>query len=365
MNQIIVVVQFVRDVVVKIVLYIRIELGFFRDLPLATTKVVLHYTYRRLNCKNCGTRGEANEFVSPYARVTIRFTEYIFSLCHSMTITDVAKHFGIDWKTVKNMEKAGIIERLALDGQRIASVLAIDEIAIRKGHQYLTVVVDYKSGKVLWMGQDRKTTTLKRFFNSLTEEEKASIKAIAIDMWDAYIKAIKTYCPKAAIVFDLFHVVQYFNRVIDTVRNQEYNESSQKDKSVIKGTKYLLLKNRVSLKQKEKPKLKTLLKLNHNLSITYILKDYLKKLWKYKYPTAALKFLEYWCNLARQSKLKPLIHFAKTLKRYAYGIINHCHYPIHTGKVEGINNKIKVIKRKAYDFLDIEYFILKVKYATL
>jgi len=338
---------------------------FIRDLPLAATKVVLRYTYQRVNCKSCGIRGETNEFVSPYARITKRFAEYIFSLCHSMTIIDVAKHFDIDWKTIKNVEKARMQERLERDGQRIAPVLAIDEISIRKGHQYLTVVVDYKRGKVLWMGPDRKMNTLKRFFTCLTEEEKASIKAIATDMWDPYIRAIETYCPKVAIVFDLFHVVQIFNRVIDKVRNLEYIKALQKDKPVLKGTKYILLKNRTSLKPKEKPKLKALLKLNHNLSATYILKDYLKKLWNYKYPAAARNFLEYWCHLALKSGLKPLKKFAKMLKRYAYGIINHCLYPIHTGKVEGINNKIKVIKRKAYGFLDLEYFILKVKYATL
>jgi len=338
---------------------------FVRDLPLATNKVILHYTYRRIICKSCGICNEANEFVSPYARFTKRFAWYIFSLCQYMTIKDVSEHLGIDWKTVKELDKARIRERLECDGQRIAPILAIDEIAIRKGHNYLTVVIDHDQGKVLWMGPDRKMTTLQRFFTSLSEDEISSIKAIATDMWDPYIKAIKTYCPKADIVFDLFHVVQHYNRVIDVVRNHEYRRASQENKSVIKGTKYLLIKNRISLLPEEKPKLNALLTLNQNLSTMYILKDYLKKLWNYKYPAAARNFLNYWYHLAYESGLKPLKQFARMLKRYAYGIINHARFPIHTGKLEGINNKIKVIKHKAYGFLDLEYFILKVKYSTL
>jgi transposase len=158
-------------------------------------------------------------------------------------------------------------------------------------------------------------------------------------------------------------VVSAFGKVIDKVRNIEYRKANKEGKEVIKGSKYLLLKNKVNLLKKEKPRLKALLTLNEALTTVYILKDYLKRLWKYKYVKRAEDFLSQWCCIAAESNIRPVIAFAKTLKKYAYGIINHCKFPIHTSRLEGMNNKIKVIKRKAYGFHDIEYFSLIIKNA--
>lgn len=335
-----------------------------RDMSLTSTMVVLRYTYRKVRCPSCGIRVEESGFVAPYARVTKRFANYIFMLCQYMTIVEASHHNDLNWKTVKDIDKEGIRERLAQDDQKVAPILAVDEISIKRGHKYLTVVADHKQGKVLWMKPDRKESTLAAYFTSLTEPERTAIQSIALDMWDPYIKAIQTHCPHAAIVFDFFHVVRNFHRVIDVIRNTEYRTASAADRSVVQGTKYILYKNKENLKPDEKPKLKKLLSLNTNISLTYILKDYLKKLWYYTSPAWARKFLNHWCDLAQQSGLQPLKQFARMLQRYAYGIINHCLFPIHTSKLEGINNKIKVIKRKAYGFLDLEYFILKVKFAT-
>ncbi len=161
-----------------------------------------------------------------------------------------------------------------------------------------------------------------------------------MDMWDPYIKAVKESCPHAAIVFDQFHVVKAFGQVIDKVRNMEYRKANKEGKEVIKGSKYILLKNKSNLLPEEKPKLKVLLKLNEALTIVYILKDYLKKLWQYRYRKCAESFLKHWCSIAKESAIKPVIAFDKTLEKYAYGIINHCRFPIHTSRMEGINNKI-------------------------
>ncbi len=170
-----------------------------------------------------------------------------------------------------------------------------------------------------------------------------------MDMWDPYIKAVKECCPQAAIVFDQFHVVKAFVQVIDKVRNIKYKRANKEGKELMNGSKYLLLKNKTNLLPEERPKLKALLKLNEALTKVYILKDYLKKLWRYRYPKCAESFLEHWCSIAKESTIRPVIAFANTLKKYAYEIINHCKFPIHISRMEGINNKIKVIKRKAYE----------------
>jgi len=141
----------------------------------------------------------------------------------------------------------------------------------------------------------------------------------------------------------------------------EYKEAEKSGKAVIKGTRYLLLKNSQNITPEDRPRLKQLLALNKSLATAYILKDCLKKLWGYRYPKWAEKAISHWCNIADESNVKPLMDFGKTLVKHAYGIINHCIYPIHTSFIEGMNNKIKVIKRKAYVFHDIEYFSLVIK----
>jgi transposase len=280
-----------------------------------------------------------------------------------LTIKEIAELLELDWKTIKDIHKSRLKERFSQPDIGNPKLLAVDEISLKKRHKYLTVMTNWESGRVLWVSQGRGEESLEEFFRQLTPEVKKGIKAIAMDMWDPYIKAVKEHCPGCDIVFDQFHVVSSFGRVIDKVRNIEFRKANQVGKEVIKGSKYILLKNPENLFKEEKPKLKAILKLNKALSTVYILKDYLKRVWQYRYPKCAKRFLRFWCSLAFQSKIKPAIKFAKTLIRYAYGIINHCKFPIHTSRLEGINNKIKVIKRKAYGFHDIEYFSLIIKCA--
>ena len=167
--------------------------------------------------------------------------------------------------------------------------------------------------------------------------------------------------PQAKIVFDLFHVVANFNRVIDKVRNSEYHKASKQDKAIYKGSKYLLLKNRQNLKDhNQRQHLKQLLAVNETINTVMILKESLKRIWTYRYRRWAQKALDHWCSLARSLNHRSVNAFANMLDRYRYGILNHCHYPIHTGKLEGVNNKIKVIKRKSYGFHDLRYFTLKI-----
>ena len=334
-----------------------------RDLNVFDARVYVTVVYRVLVCGTCGYAVEDSRLLQPYGRITKRLTAYIIDLCRFMTISEVADHLGLDWKTVKSIHKKHLKEKFDAAPQPSPRVVLVDEISIRKGHRYLTIVADWESGRVLWVGKDRSCEALQAFFKSLPEGSAESVKAVAMDMWDPYIKAVKKCCPQACIVFDLFHMVSAFGKVINKVRNAEYRKASEQDKQVIKGSKYLLLKNKPNLKDHEKPRLKALLELNQALTTVYIIKDLLKKLWSYRYPANAKRAIEQLCDFAQQSNIGPVKSFGKTIKRYAYGIINHCKFPIHTSRIEGINNKIKVIKRKAYGFHDIDYFSLLIKNA--
>lgn len=333
-----------------------------RDLNLASTRVWLRCEYRKLLCDNCQRISiEDLELFHPYLRVTRRLAAEIHQLCKVMTVTDVARHFQLNWKTVKDIDKYYLEAQYGQPDYNGLRILAVDEISIRKGHSYLTVVLDYETGRVVYVGKQRKARTLKRFLNQLTTKQRKAIEAVVMDMWDPYINAVKKKLPGAQIVFDQFHVVAAFGRVIDKIRNSEYRKAAKADKDVFKGAKYLLLKNRANVRRpKHRQQLKALLALNEVINTVMILKDQLKHIWSYRSRTWAGKALDHWCALARSLNHRALNKFAKMLERHRYGILNHCDHPIHTGVLEGVNNKIKVIKRKAYGFHDVRYFTLKI-----
>jgi transposase len=240
-------------------------------------------------------------------------------------------------------------------------ILAVDEISIKKRRQYLTVVLDFITGRVVWLGKGNNAETLNCFFRGMTDEQKQRLEAVAMDMWPSYIKAVKDAVPHVKIVFDLFHVVSAFNRIIDRVRIQEYRKACEQHKAVYKGSKYLLLKNREKIQsQNEHERLTRLLELNATISTVMILKEDLKRIWRSRCREEAADYLHSWYVMARTSLVPEVKEFAHMLRRHEEGILNHCDYPIHTSKLEGVNNKIKVIKRKAYGFHDLRYFSLKV-----
>jgi len=331
-----------------------------KDLPMSGSQVLIYYTFRTVLCEKCGFKVEYHDFVEFYARVTNRFAVYIHELCQHMTITDVAAHCKISWHQVRRIDKIELTKKYSKVSMDDLKIVCIDEISIKKHHNYLTIIANYLTGQVIGVVKDRDYQAIANYLKNLPLQTIENIKAVAMDMWDPYIKAFKEYCPHAKIVFDCFHVISAFSRVIDKIRSAQYRSADVETRKLMKNSRYLLLKNPENLLESERPRLQQILENNKLLAMVYILKEYLKKLWQYKYQKSAVKFLDYWHQLAIETGNKDLIKFAKMLMRHSYGIINHCQYPIHTGKLEGINNKIKVLKRTAYGFHDLEYFSLKI-----
>jgi len=338
---------------------------FVRDLAFGGFTMMLQVEHRKVWCDGCGgVRVEQLEFVDASQRVTHRLAAYAAQLCRSgLPVTAVAEHLDLDPKTVKAIDIAALevdFGSTCYDGLRR---LAIDEIAIHKGHSYMTVVLDYDTGRVVWMGEGRQIATLDTFFSAMPAEARKQIAAVAIDMWDAYVHAVQKWCPQADIVFDLFHMVKAFNKVIDDIRNEEFRKAHAADRTVLKGSKYLLLRNRENLPRDERLRLRKILEMNETLNCVYWLKDLLKHIWDYHRPSWAASALEGWYTVAEEVGHPALLRFARRLQKYSHGILSHCKHRIGTSKLEGVNNKIKVIKRTAYGFHDLEYFALKVKQA--
>lgn len=338
---------------------------FVRDLSLADFSVILQIEYRKIWCGHCGgVRVEQLEFVDTHQRVTRRLAAYASRLCREgLSITAVADHLDLDPKTIKAIDKAALESQFGKTDYAGLRRLAIDEIAVKKGHSYMTVVLDYDTGRVVWMGEGRQIDTLDEFFRKMPPTVRKAIRAVAIDMWEPYIHCVKHWCKNADIVFDLFHVVKAFNKVIDDIRNEEFRRSDAAGRATLKGSKYLFLKNWGNLRYEQRVRLDDILGMNARLNTVYWLKDLLAHLWSYQRVGWARATLAQWCDVARQDGHPALLRFARMLERREEGILNHCKHSIHTSRLEGVNNKIKVIKRIAYGFHDPDYFALKVKQA--
>jgi transposase len=310
--------------------------------------------------------------------MTTRLAEKISRLAMVLPLSHVADWFQIHWTTAKSLHQRALEEKLGpITPESLAGVrfLLIDEFAIQKGHRYATVVVDGETKRVLWVGRGRDRPVLRSFFELLGPEGCAHIEAVAMDMSGAFGEEVRAQCPQAEIVYDLFHVVAKYGReVIDRVRVDETNNLARAagpnnhriraQRRVIKGPRWLLLQNRENVRGSvDRIRLRELLAANRALFTVYVLKDDLKQLWRYRYAAAARRFWREWYRRAMASGLDPLKRFARQLELYLPGIISHCRYPLNTALVEGINNKIKVIKRMAYGYRDDYYFFLRIRAA--
>lgn len=337
-----------------------------RDLPVFEDPVELRVTRLRLACSRCGPRLERLDWLEPHARVTRRLARSVARLCTVASVRHAARWHGVNWKTAKAIDFRELERTLGppdLDGGRL---LAMDEFAIQKGHRYATVVVDAERKRVLWVGRGRSRAEIRPFFELLGPKRCAEVRAVAMDMNTAYDLEVRMHCPNAEVVYDLFHVVAKYGReVIDRVRVDEANrlKTDRPARRVIKTSRWLLLRNRENMPADKLVQLDELLAANRALLTVYVLKDDLKQLWRYRSKPWAMKAWKSWKRRAMRSGLQPLRHFARCLEPYLPGILAHCHWPLGTNLVEGINNKIKVIKRIAYGYRDDAYFFLKIRAA--
>jgi transposase len=240
--------------------------------------------------------------------------------------------------------------------------IAIDEISLGKKHKYLTLVLDLDSGAVVFVGNGKGQDALKPFWKRL-KSSGAKIKAVATDMSPAFISAVQKNLPNARLVFDRFHVMKLLNEKLTELRGQLYREATDLlQKSVLKGIRWLLLKNPENLDEtkNERERLDEALKLNHSLSMAYYLKDELRLFWEQESYHAARRFLTDWCRRAEASGIRVLMTFANTLRGHRRGLLAWHSHPISTGPLEGTNNKIKLMQRRAYGYRDLELLKLRI-----
>lgn len=335
----------------------------YRTLPIGHRLVWIALEVPRVWCEACGIiRQVAVPFADERKSYTRSFERYALQLLRHMTIRDVAAHLGVGWDLIKDLQKRHLQRHFARPKLSHLRRIAIDEISIGHGHRYLTVVLDLESGAVVHVGDGKGADALNPFWKRLRAAH-ARIEAVAIDMSPAYLQAVLTNLPEARIVFDRFHVIKLYNEKLSDLRRELYRETTDRlHKDVLKGTRWLLLKNPENLDpaRNEYRRLDEALALNRTLATAYYMKELLRLFWEQPDRERGRVFLDEWIELAQTSDIRMLQTFAKTLAGHRSGLLAWYDTPISTGPLEGTNTKIKLLQRKAYGFRDREFFKLRI-----
>jgi transposase len=335
----------------------------WRTVPVGAKAVWIEMDVPRIECQKCRRRRRVEvTFAEPMRRHTRSFERYVIELLQFMTPQDVSLHLGISWDLANDIQKRRLGRRFGRPKLRGLKRIAIDEIHLGKRHRFVTLVLDLDSGAVVFVGQTKGAEALKSFWKRL-KASHAKVRAVATDLSAAYITAVQKHLPKASLVFDRFHLMKLFNEKLTELRRLLFREAQGlPGQDVLKGIRWLLLKNPENLDdaKDERTRLKEALDLNKPLATAYYLKEDLRQFWEQTDWVAASKFLERWCAKAEASGIRLLQTFAKTLLGHRTGLLAWYHHPISTGPLEGVNNKIKLLQRRAYGYRDMELFKLRI-----
>jgi len=336
-----------------------------RDRDLLDQRVLLQLPVRRVDCLNCGRVSERIDWLAPASRLTQRLRVWLEGLLQLLPISHVSRLTGLHWHTLKTLDKRRLEAEVGAFEPGDVRRLVMDEFALHKGHRYATVIMDAERTRVLWVGHGNSREAIRPFFELLGEHCQ-QIEAVAMDMNTAFDLEVRQHCPQAEVVYDLFHVVARYGRdVIDRIRVDQANllRENKPARKEVKQSRWLLLRNRENLKDGQAVQLQELLAANQPLATVYVLKDALKDIWYASSVREGWRRWRTWLRHARDSGLAPLQRFARNLRKYARGILASAQFHMNTSVLEGVNNRIKVIKRMAYGFRDSAYFFLKIKAA--
>lgn len=330
----------------------------WRHVPLWGIPVEIVYRPCRVNCPECGIKVESIPWAQGKSPLSQPLIVTLATWSRLLAWDVVARLFGVCWSTVRAAVQSAV--QYGLSNREMDGVLyiGIDEISRRRGHIYHTQVYDLSRKRLLWSAEGRDADTLRRFFEDLGEERCRGIKAVCCDMWAPYIEVIEEMLPGATIVFDKFHLVRHLLKAVNDVRKQEAATLKKSNPDLLKGTRYIWLKNPENLTDRQRARLSYLEKLNLKINRAYLLKEIFKQLWTYKRKGWARRFLRKWFWWATHSRLEPLRKFAWMLRRYEEGILAWFDVPINNGATEGMNNNAKAVSHRARGYRTENTFTL-------
>lgn len=331
-----------------------------RMAPMGNKMAFISVEIHRLKCLNCEYQWWPSlPFANSKKRVTLSFEAYVVNLMRFCTVEHVARFLGVAWGTIKGIHKAYLKKEYRSPDFESLQYVGVDEFSIRKGHEYMTIFINLETGVIIHAVEGKSMENVTPFLLQL-KEKAIHLKAIAMDMNAAYASASKKHLPNVDIVFDRFHVVALLNTAIDEIRRNQQAKCNAVGLKVIKGMRFLLLSNYEKLDPKKQSSLECLLEVNKPIAIAHAMKEQIRLFWTKQSVKEGAKFLCWWIMDAVDSGINELQKTGRTLLRHGRDLLNYFKHHISNGKTEGINNKIKTMKRQAYGFRDIEYFKLRL-----
>lgn len=327
----------------------------FEFIPVWGFAVVLLYSMRRVECRACGVKVELVPWGIGKHTLTQAYMLYLAHWARKLSWQETARSFHTSWEKV--CQAVEYVVQWGLEHRQLGPIRAIgvDEIAYGRGHNYLTLVYQIEAGcvRLLWVGKERTEESFEKFFALIGKELAGKIGFVCSDMWKPYLKVVAKHCTNALNILDRFHVVAKMNLAIDEVRAGEARRMMQDGyEPVLKKSRWCLLKRPENLTDKQRIKLRDVLRYNLKSVRAYLLKEEFQRFWEYDSPTWAGKFLDQWCTGVMRSRIEPMKKFARTMRAHRELLLNYfrAKKAYSSGVVEGLNNKAKVTMRKAYGF---------------
>ena len=345
-----------------------LEESTVEDLSMLEKRVYLHVLKRRYKCPvDHRTHMEELPWLKKYSRVSKRFAEKVNRLTAITTNQEAGWFLGLDDEVISRIDKEILEEQYVarLLPPPAAINLSVDEVSYRKYHRYLTNVVDTDDKAVIWNNRGRRREVLDRYYTAIGEDNCKNIESVALDGARTYITSTQRYAVKATIVYDKFHVLQKLNGAVDMVRKQEWHKARKDENKELMELmncrqRFILLKKKANLTEKQSGYLERLCKANEPIYKAMLLKESFLKVYDYNDPVAAEEYLLGWIKDAIESSLDMFKKIAESFLDKLQYIINWFRKKISSAISEGINNKIKRLKRMAYGYKDIDYFRLKI-----
>jgi transposase len=333
---------------------------YFRMPPIGRKQALLRVTMHRLKCKSCGKIWWPSlPFVKGKERYTRSFALTVLDMLRFATIKAVSDFLHVSWNVVKEIHKDKLSKTYRHISLTDVKYLGVDEFSIRKHHSYMTIFVNLQTGRILHAVEGRSKEAISHFLKRVKRSAK-KLKAIAMDMSVSYSNAVKDILPDIPIVFDRYHIMAIMNRQIDDLRREQQRSLNDQGKKFVKGSRFLLLKNYDNVKGEDRVRLDTLLEANGPLYEIHTMKEQLRLFWQQKSQQKGVAHLVNWILDAMTSDVKQLRKMASTLIEHLQGVIHYYPHKISNGLLEGLNNKIKTMKRQAYGFRDMKYFTLRL-----
>jgi len=343
-------------------LYDHAEERTWRHLDSCQFQTYLHARPPRVECPTHGVRQVRLPWAEPRARFTTLFEQLAIDVLRETDVTGARRILRISWDEAWEIKRRAVARGRARRRAHVPARLGVDETAVARGHDYLTLVCDLDAGTVEYLAEERKQASLDGYFIGLPLAERSQIRAVAMDMWEPYVQSIHTHVPQAEgkIVFDVFHILQHMNEAVDRVRRQEHRLLRAQGDETLTGSKYVWLYGEENVPDHHQARFTELTRRGAGRRLktarAWALKESLRDLWRCRSRVAAEAQWRWWYGWATRARLKPVLEVARMIKRHLANVLTYFRHRITNAMSEGIASKIQALKKAANGFRNRDHF---------